>query len=403
MNYCYLADGIMMLEMSKKNPHILLALVVLSVCFTCIWGMRYEGDKSARVRIIRGFDYDSTFFLVDGVSGELIYDAGHNMLKLDTIIAGNHVFIENISTEECSDRIVVCNPDDSLLMRAYNLGWCFGLDEREWEILVKGTDKPFRVESLDIENRRVSVRFFNDSTAVLDLYGEICGNYYVECRVDQTDVVADTVRISPEEEILVMNNSIRMEICYKGHTILEKTIWPDSFKGIDAPETYILAPTGKVWFEVENDVLVASTGMYMFDTDCGYDIEIRVSSDGKVKMMHIVSEQFLAFSDMIYDFKNQYEGERLSNLALTMDFYDEPSSSAQDYALLLAFCLYNTDASAWESVAWRLYETFVQYPEKLDELHMCLRVLNDTQRKRILAVLMELLSPEMYDRISGKI
>lgn len=106
--------------------------------------------------------------------------------------------------------------------------------------------------------------------------------------------------------------------------------------------------------------------------------------------------------DMIYDFKNQYEGERLSNLALTMDFYDEPSSSAQDYALLLAFCLYNTDASAWESVAWRLYETFVRYPEKLD-VHMCLRVLNDTQRKRILAVLMELLSPEMYDRISGKI
>lgn len=88
MNYCYLADGIMMLEMSKKNLHILLALVVLSVCFTCIWGMRYEGDKSSRVRIIRGFDYDSTFFLVDGVSGELIYDAGHNMLKLDTIIAG---------------------------------------------------------------------------------------------------------------------------------------------------------------------------------------------------------------------------------------------------------------------------------------------------------------------------
>lgn len=205
MNYCYLADVIMMLEMSKKNLHILLALVVLSVCFTCIWGMRYEGDKSSRVRIIRGFDYDSTFFLVDGVSGELIYDAGHNMLKLDTIIAGNHVFIENISTEECSDRIVVRNPDDSLLMRAYNLGWCFGLDERDWEILV-------------------------------------------------------------------MNNSIRMEICYKGHTILEKTIWPDSFKGIDAPETYILAPTGKVRFEVENDVLVASTGMYMFDTDCGYDI-----------------------------------------------------------------------------------------------------------------------------------
>ena len=403
MNYCYLADGIMMLEMRKKNLHILLALLVLTVCFTCAWGIRYVGDGSARVRIIRGFDYDSTFFLVDGVSGELIYDAGHNMLKLDTIIAGNHVFIETVSTEECSDWIVVCNPDDSLLMRAYNLGWCFRLDDHDWGNLMKGTDKPFRVESLDVENRRVGVRFFNDSTAVLDLHGEICGNYYVECHVDQTDVVADTVRISPEEEILVMNNSISMEICYKGHRILEKTIWPYSFKGIDTPEMYILAPTGKVWFEVENDVLVASTGMYMFDTDCGYDIEIRVSSDGKVKMMHIVSEQFLAFSDMIYDFKNQYEGERLSNLALTMDFYDEPSSSAQEYALFLAFCLYNTDAGAWEYAARNLYEMFVRYPEKFDELHMCLRVLNDTQRKKVKEVMMELLSPELSDRISGKI
>ena len=120
-------------------------------------------------------------------------------------------------------------------------------------------------------------------------------------------------------------------------------------------------------------------------------------------MMHIVSEQFLAFSDMIYNFKNQYEGERLINLALTMDFYDEPSSSAQDYALLLAFCLYNTDASAWEYAARNLYEMFVRYPDKSDEMHMCLRMLDDDRRKRILAVLLELLSPELYDRISGKI
>ena len=32
----------------------------------------------------------------------------------------------------------------------------------------------------------------------------------------------------------------------------------------------ILAPTDKVWFSVEDDMLVASTGMYMHDTDCGF-------------------------------------------------------------------------------------------------------------------------------------
>ena len=40
-------------------------------------------------------------------------DAGHNPLDLDNVIQENHIFIEGRITKEWSDRIIVCNPDDS--------------------------------------------------------------------------------------------------------------------------------------------------------------------------------------------------------------------------------------------------------------------------------------------------
>ena len=164
--------------MYEKKIHILLILVLISVNFVFAKATYDEGDRPERVRIVKGFDYDTTYVLVDDVTGAMIYDAWNNILRLEAIIDGNHVFIEDIVTEECSDWIVVSNPADSLLMRAYNLGWCFDLDEQDLELL-KGADRPFHVESLDIENRRVDVRFFNDSIATLELYGELYGKYYV--------------------------------------------------------------------------------------------------------------------------------------------------------------------------------------------------------------------------------
>ena len=50
-------------------------------------------------------------------------DAGHNPLDLDNVIQENHIFIEGLITKEWSDRIIVCNPDDSLLLVAYLMAW----------------------------------------------------------------------------------------------------------------------------------------------------------------------------------------------------------------------------------------------------------------------------------------
>ena len=58
-----------------------------------------------------------------------------------------------------------------------------------------------------------------------------------------------------------------------------------------SPEIYVLAPTDKVWFETEGDELVANTGMYMNDTDCGYGVEIRIDSTGRTSLSYIVNEE----------------------------------------------------------------------------------------------------------------
>ena len=97
---------------------MLLSLIWIGI--SCGGGRKDAEKVPSRVSIIKGFEEgDSTYSIADGISGEFIYHAGHNPLELDTVIQKNHIFIERLITEEWSDRIIVCNPDDSLLMVAY--------------------------------------------------------------------------------------------------------------------------------------------------------------------------------------------------------------------------------------------------------------------------------------------
>lgn len=362
---------------------MLLSLIWIGI--SCGGGRKDAEKVPSRVSIIKGFEEgDSTYSIADGISGEFIYHAGHNPLELDTVIQKNHIFIERLITEEWSDRIIVCNPDDSLLMVAYLMAWDMAhLDRGERERLYKETrDWLFHTEYLDLEKRKIGIRLFNDKVITLDLHGEQHGNYYVEWSLEESKVVADTVRISEDEELIVMNNELRLYVRYKGEPLFDRDISSDNFKGIDRPEQYILAEPRSL--HSDNDMLVISGSMTMFDTDCGYDIEILISPDGQMKLRHIETDSFLTFSDMIEDIRNDYEGESLCDLVFGMDFYKEAESSAQEYAALYAFYLYNSYEYAWEGVGGYIYEMLIQYPSKFDELHMTLTYLSDDQREKIL-------------------
>jgi hypothetical protein len=215
-----------------------------------------------------------------------------------------------------------------------------------------------------------------------EVSGEQHGNYYVEWSLKESKVAADTVRISEDDELIVMNNELNLHVRYKGEAIFHRDISSDDFKGIDRAEQYILAEPRSV--HSDNDILVISTSMTMYDTDCGYDIEILISPDGQMKLRHIDIDSYLTFSDMIEDIRNDYKGESLCDLVFGMDFYKEAESSAQEYAALYAFYLYNTYEYAWEGVGGYIYEMFIRYPAKFDELHMTLTYLPDDQREKIL-------------------
>lgn len=261
--------------------------------------------------------------------------------------------------------------------------------------------RPFHVDSLDIENRRVDVRFFNDSTATLELQGETYGKYYVEYRVSQTDLIADTVRISPEEEIVVRNNHVSLKVLYEGRTIYDGVIWPGNFKGIDNPEKYILAPTDKVWFEVSGDVLKVSTGMYMYDTDCGYETEITITPDGDMFFWYMENELLLGFDQYMDLVRSQVPLTELGYRTVIMDFYKEKSSSPEEYALLFYHYLEDKDESASEGVAYKVYEMLTMYPEKIKELDAYLNSLSRDHVGYIKKKIAANLAFEHYARFAG--
>ena len=277
------------MKANRISQAILGLFILATLCFGC---NNNSNHADSRFKILVSSDSEGeTFTIMDTATDSLIYDGEHNPITLDTVISGTYIFYEHIITEEFFAWLVTYNPDKDILMRAHlNLGK--GFDEQDWERLTSLSNEDlYEIESLDFANRTISVRLLNGSLETLDLKGEKYGNYWVEYDVYPNSMVADTLILSPTDTVITMNNSIHGKVFYKGKFIAEPYITSKSFKGIQDPEIYILAPTDKVWFETEGDELVANTGMFMNDTDCGYWTEIRIDSTGRTSLSYIVNEE----------------------------------------------------------------------------------------------------------------
>lgn len=165
-------------------------------------------------------DIGTMYSIVDNATDSLIYDSGHNELILDTLINNCYIFLENLWTEECSHRLIVYDVEQSLLMRT---GIINSLDFDDF-------NTP-EIETLDIENRSVSIRFYNGKVADFDLNGERYGDYWVDYSVYPSNIVADEVVLSPGDTVKVMNNYLQLVVSYKGKWICDRTIQSKSFVG----------------------------------------------------------------------------------------------------------------------------------------------------------------------------
>ena len=275
---------------ANRISQAILGLFLLAIlCFGC---NSNSNHVDSRFKILVDSDLEGEkYTILDAATDSLIYDGGYNPITLDTIINGTYIFYEHNISEEFFAWLVTYNPDEDILLRAHlNLGK--GFDEQDWERVISLRNEDlYEIESLDIANRTISVRLLNGSLETLNLKGEKYGNYWVDYNVYPNTMIADTLILSPTDTIITMNNSIHGKVFYKGKFIAEPYITSKSFKGIDNPEIYILAPTDKVWFETEGDELVANTGMFMNDTDCGYWTEIRIDSTGRTSLSYIVNEE----------------------------------------------------------------------------------------------------------------
>ena len=278
-----------------KATTISQAIICLSILISPLFGCNNNSNSNhtnSRFEIIVSEDLEGEMYsIMDTATDSLIYDGGYNPITLDTIINGTYIFYEHNISEEFFAWLVTYNPDEDILLRAHlNLGK--GFDEQDWERIISLRNEDlYEIESWDIANRTISVRLLNGSLETLNLKGEKYGNYWVDYNVYPNTMVADTLILSPTDTIITMNNSIHGKVYYKGKFISEPNITSKSFKGIQNPEIYILAPTNTVWFKTEEDELVANTGMYMNDTDCGYWVEIRIDSTGNRSLNYIVNEE----------------------------------------------------------------------------------------------------------------
>ena len=278
-----------------KATKISQAIICLSILISPLFGCNNNSNSNhtnSRFEIIVSEDLEGEIYsIMDTATDSLIYDGGYNPITLDTIINGTYIFYEHNISEEFFAWLVTYNPDEDILLRAH-LNLEKGFDEQDWERVISLRNEDlYEIESLDIANRTISVRLLNGSLETLNLKGEKYGNYWVDYNVYPNTMVADTLILSPTDTIITMNNSIHGKVYYKGKFISEPNITSKSFKGIQNPEIYILAPTNTVWFKTEEDELVANTGMFMNDTDCGYWTEIRIDSTGRTSLSYIVNEE----------------------------------------------------------------------------------------------------------------
>ena len=277
------------MKANRISQAILGLFILATLCLGC---NNHSNHADSRFKILVSSDSEGeTFTIMDTATDSLIYDGGHNPITLDTVISGTYIFYEHIISEEFFAWLVTYNPDKDILTRAH-LNLEKGFEEQDWERLTSLSNEDlYEIESLDFANRTISIRLLNGSLETLDLKGEKYGNYWVVYHVSPYIMVADTLILSPGDTIITMNNSIHCKVYYKGKFISEPIISYESFKGLQNPEKYILAPTDKVWFKTDGDELVANTGMYMYDTDCGYWVEIRIDSTGRKSLSYIENEE----------------------------------------------------------------------------------------------------------------
>ena len=326
--------------------------VLLSTVF--VWGtgcVSIQNEYPLRIKVGTD-DMGHTYSIVDSETDSLIYDGGHNEITLDTVINEVYIFREDLWTEECSSRLIVYDFGQSLLLRA---GVVNGLDFDD--------SKNPKIESLDFEDRIITTRFSNGKVGSFELQGEKYGDYWVA--------------------YYVSDNYLQIVVSYKGEWILDRTLQSTSFDGVINPDQCILAPTGKVWFEIEGDRLVASTGMYENETDCGYLTEMVIDPEGNMSLHYVSSESLLGFDDLLYDLREEISQEELADYTVHMDFYNEPSSSPEEYAHLFVFCLDNKDAGASETVRCKFTEMLDRYPDKVREMKQYLNSFSSDFKKEI--------------------
>ena len=326
--------------------------VLLSTVF--VWGtgcVCIHNEYPLRIKVGTD-DMGHTYSIVDSETDSLIYDGGHNEITLDTVINDVYIFREDLWTEECSSRLIVYDLGQSLLLRA---GVVNGLDFDD--------SKNPKIESLDFEDRIITTRFSNGKVGSFELQGEKYGDYWVA--------------------YYVSDNYLQIVVSYKGEWILDRTLQSTSFDGVINPDQCILAPTGKVWFEIEGDRLVASTGMYENETDCGYLTEMVIDPEGNMSLHYVSSESLLGFDDLLYDLREEISQEELADYTVHMDFYNEPSSSPEEYAHLFVFCLDNKDAVASETVRCKFTEMLDRYPDKVREMKQYLNSFSSDFKKEI--------------------
>ena len=326
--------------------------VLLSTVF--VWGtgcVCIHNEYPLRIKVGTD-DMGHTYSIVDSETDSLIYDGGHNEITLDTVINEVYIFREDLWTEECSSRLIVYDLGQSLLLRA---GVVNGLDFDD--------SKNPKIESLDFEDRIITTRFSNGKVGSFELQGEKYGDYWVA--------------------YYVSDNYLQIVVSYKGEWILDRTLQSTSFDDVINPDQCILAPTGKVWFEIEGDRLVASTGMYENETDCGYLTEMVIDPEGNMSLHYVSSESLLGFDDLLYDLREEISQEELADYTVHMDFYNEPSSSPEEYAHLFVFCLDNKDAVASETVRCKFTEMLDRYPDKVREMKQYLNSFSSDFKKEI--------------------
>ena len=326
--------------------------LLLSTVF--VWGtgcVCIHNEYPLRIKVGTD-DMGHTYSIVDSATDSLIYDGGHNEITLDTVINEVYIFREDLWTEECSSRLIVYDLGQSLLLRA---GVVNGLDFDD--------SKNPKIESLDFEDRIITTRFSNGKVGSFELQGEKYGDYWVA--------------------YYVSDNYLQIVVSYKGEWILDRTLQSTSFDGVINPDQCILAPTGKVWFEIEGDRLVASTGMYENETDCGYLTEMVIDPEGNMSLHYVSSESLLGFDDLLYDLREEISQEELADYTIHMDFYNEPSSSPEEYAHIFVFCLDNKDAGASETVRCKFTEMLDLYPDKVREMKQYLNSFSSDFKKEI--------------------